>query len=364
MNRLKIYLIGVFTLSSLYLYGTEYFTTRGKAIGDGFVAYSFGCEGLVYNAGGAGLYCDYPEIIVEYDDLLPQIRNSLSLNRQLLGFVFPYNFSSQNFVFGGMFFKFNSDIYNESIYQLLAAKDITNLLVKDKEKLKYIKTSVGLRLKYMEYLYPSNELLENDPVFENYGRAKSVFSQDLGFLYSNADKYYFGVNIYDLLEPNIVFHQSSQLKRKLILSFAYKYIIEDKNIELVPLVGIRNYFNNTDFSLGVEISYKNSCFIRTNYSSWNVAVGIGYLYQDKLQINYTYVILNELNTTGGHYVSLGYKFVSNKKPKQESSLKSTETTKQIEKKEESLQQEIKSSDIKDTKTASQSLKKGPSKDKK
>ncbi len=308
INNKKNILFYLIICSVSFLYSTEYFTTRGKAIGDGFIAYSFGSESLVYNPAGA-TFANYPEVIIEYEDLLPEIKGSLNLNRQILGLVFPYNFDSIKINFGGLFFQLNSDIYKESIYQLLIAKDITNLLTKDEDKLKYIKVSIGMRLKYLEYLYPTTELLENDPLFELNSRAKSVISPDLGILYSNANKYYFGLTSFDLLEPNIGINEISKLKRKIVVSFGYKYLMEKQSLQLIPLIGIRNYFNKTELSLGIEMSYKNNLFLRTHYSSWNTAVGVGYLYKNKLELNYTYVILSELNTTGGHYISLIYKFI-------------------------------------------------------
>lgn len=324
INSKKLVSLLICLLVSKFVYSTEYFTTRGKSTGDGFVAYSFGSESLVYNPAGAE-FSNYPEIIVEYEDLLPQIRESLTLNRQLLGVIFPYSFGNTKISFGGLFFQFNSDIYKESIYQLSVAKDITNFLVKEEEKLKYIKVALGVRLKYMEYLYPSSELLENDPLFENNSRVKSVISPDIGVLYSNADKYYFGLTVFDLLEPDIGINQLSKLKRKIILSFGYKYLMEKQSLQLLPLIGVRNYFNKTELSLGVEALYKNSLFLRVNYSSWNTAVGIGYLYKNKLEINYTYVILSELNTTGGHYISLSYRFLSQKQTTVEETINSSTT---------------------------------------
>ncbi|MCS7231307.1 MAG: hypothetical protein RMJ67_04130 [Elusimicrobiota bacterium] len=340
--------ISVIILFLNVIYSLETYTSRGRSIGDSFVSYSLGVEALVYNPA-ASYYIESPEILVEYENLLPSIRKSLSLNRQLLGGVIPVNLKSDKLCIGLSLAQFNSEIYKENIYYALVSKDITPLLLKVPSK--DIKVSLGIKLKYLSFLYPSSELLSSDPLFENFGREKSVFSFDLGVFYTTKDIYHYGLVINDVLEPNVGIKDISYLKRRVLLGFAYKHNITDKNITLLPSLGVRNYFNRTDISFGCEVIYKNSYFLRGTYSNWNVAVGVGYEYKNLVQINYSYVILNELNTFGGHYVSLNYKF---SKPTKEKKI-SNEVKIEEKKQQPTTTLEIKSSTETKTQTDKKTL---------
>lgn len=301
----------VIILNTNFIYSVELYTAKGRSIGDSFISISDEAESLVYNPAGA-VYTEKMDLIIEYEDLLPGIRKNLSLARHLFGGVSFLNLNKEKIYMGLAIAQFATQIYKENIYMILTSKDITSLILKDKNKQKDIKVSLGLRFKYINFMYPQNDLLSSDPLFENFGREKSIFSLDLGILYTTKEIYYYGFTINDLFEPNIGLQDISYLKRKIILAFAYKYMLPQKKLTLLPSFGLRNYFNKTDFSVGAELTYKESYFLRATYSSWNIAVGVGYEYKNRLQINYSYVILNELEAFGGHYVSLSYKFLPSK----------------------------------------------------
>lgn len=350
--KFKIFnFLTILILSYTISYTIEVYTPKGRSVGDSFVSYSMDVESLVYNPADSA-WLSSTQLILEYEDLLPGIKKDLSLNRHLLGIVFPMKISNNNYSLGASIFQFKSEIYQEDMFCALASKDITSLLVKDIKKLDEIKIALGLRAKYLSISYPFSNLLSNDPIF-NYGREKSVLSFDIGVSYVLKETYYYGLLVNDIFEPNVGLKDNSFLKRKIVLGFAYRYPLTNKDIVLFPSLGVRNYFNRTDLSLGVEVNFKENYFIRATYSSWNTALGLDYNYKDTLYIDYSYVILSELDTIGGHYVSLSYKISSSKnKPyvkeevekKQKESL-SVENNKTIEK-ETKTSQEKKTTDTK------------------
>jgi hypothetical protein len=311
------------------IYSTEFFSSYGRSTGDGFYAYSLGAESVIYNSA-AGLLSETPEVMLEYEDLLKEIRGELNLNRQVFCGVYPYK--PNDVVLGGGIFMFNSDVYKESLYKFIAAKNITSYIIKEEEKQKYITISAGLNLKYMSFQYPQNSLLDSDPLFNN-GRVKDVISFDLNLLYTLNKIYYFGLSINDIFEPDIGLKETSLLKRKIILSFGYRYLKE--NFVIIPLLGLRNYLNTTEFSAGCEVVYKENYKIRASYSSWSTAVGIGYEYKN-FSLNYSYAIINQLDTSSGHYLSLSYKIGAGEKKNKEEIIKEQK----VEQKEQGNKQTI------------------------
>jgi len=306
-NKLKIIWILFITTK---LFSSEFFSSYGRSLGDGFYAYSLAAESVIYNSA-AGLLSETPEIMLEYEDLLKEIRGEINLNRQVFCGVYPYK--PNDVVLGAGIFMFNSEIYKESLYKFIIAKNITSYVIKEKEKRKYITISAGFNLKYMVFQYPQSSLLDSDPLFDS-GREKSVLSCDLNLLYTLNKIYYFGLVVTDIFEPDVGLKESSLLKRKVFLSFGYKYLKE--NFVIIPLLGIKNYLNTTDFSAGCEVVYKENYKIRASYSNSSTAIGFGFKYKS-FSFNYSYVILNQLDIPSGHYFSLTYS-IKETKEKEES----------------------------------------------
>lgn len=258
--------------------------------------------------------CDFVEkhqVAFEYTGMFLGINENIY--RAFLGYVFP---TAKIGSFGIYWMNFQAtEFYSEN----------TLAFVYSKQKFLLYRLSFGIRPKIYYLSYGKTEgVYDNDGVYYNTpdtalekNNTKTIFSLDLGFNFKLAQNYVLGLQINDVLEPNIsLFNNSGVVVARKILfgisninkTYGFNFDLGIKGSDFISSLGIQYKMFNEKLRIYGSFKFTNRTYSTKSVALAEPSVGAEYVF-DGFSVAYAFNYpLSGLDVFGNHTVSLQYKF--------------------------------------------------------
>ncbi|MFZ1289441.1 MAG: PorV/PorQ family protein [Melioribacteraceae bacterium] len=113
------------------------------------------------------------------------------------------------------------------------------------------------------------------------------FGYDFGLVYTDIlENLNLGLSVRNLGSMNRLRLEKTKLPSDLIFNATYKFAVESASLDIVPVLGIQNYFDSEilHIHIGSEVAYNKQFFLRLGYvngiESRNISFGAGVFYKN------------------------------------------------------------------------------------
>ncbi|HAX62025.1 MAG TPA: hypothetical protein DCX95_05685 [Elusimicrobia bacterium] len=264
---------------------------RPYGLGNAFTGLADDIQAIFYNPAGI-TQVRHKEFITYFGKPFVGLDDKSALSDGFIGYLHPLR-GRESFAVSVSDFRL-STVYNENIAALTYAKELSKRL------------SFGLNMKVLRLKYGSDTYTALDPLFERTSRTS--FSGDFGLFAKLSKKFYTGISVFNLNEPNIGIGETVRLPIRTRLGLGWRSKFATFCLDAEQKLDELNYF------FGGEKSFFNDKFyFREGFGYGkdfaNFSLGISVL-PDPFRLDYAFQlpIAGVKDIMGTHRLSIVFEF--------------------------------------------------------